>query len=150
MTGFSPGDVIEIEMPKGLAYLQVSHNHPSYPEIVRALPGLHEARPADLDHLVAGKSAFVAMIPLQGALHRGSLQGARCGTFPVPAADSAFPTFRMAIRDRNGAVVYWWFWDGESLRYDADPGPDIEALPIREVLSAEALLERLMAVGATA
>ena len=52
MTDFTPGDVVEITTNKGKAYVQVTHIHSSYPPVVRALGGLHDSRPGDLDALV--------------------------------------------------------------------------------------------------
>ena len=75
MREFSPGDVVEIRTPNGLAYVQVTHRHPSYPEVVRALSGLHEGRPDDPGALAAKPASFTAMIPLKGALDRLQLHG---------------------------------------------------------------------------
>ena len=143
-----PGDLVEIDTGKGLAYLQITHDHASYPEVLRALAGLHAARPADLASLAAGETAFTAMVPLGQMLASGRLSGRRLGQFALPDAARAFPTFRTPIRDRTGAVVYWWFWDGEGLRFDADPGPEADRFPLREVIGVDALLERLRAPSA--
>lgn len=51
----------------------------------------------------------------------------------------------MAIRDQQSAVAYWWFWDGDSLRYDEAPGPEVETMSQREVMTAGSLLERIEA-----
>lgn len=139
---FAPGYIVEIRTPAGLAYVQVTHRHPSYPEVVRALPGLHAERP-DLAALAAGPSSFTAMIPLRSALARLGLDGERCARAEVPETERAFPTFRIPIRDKEGGIAYWWFWDGESLSYDTDLGPEREHLPIREVMSSERFLARL-------
>lgn len=142
-----PGDMVQIDTGAGLAFLQVTHNHPSYPEVVRALDGLHAARPGDLAALAAGKTAFTGLIPLGQMLATGRLKGQRLGRFPLPEAARTFPTFRTPIRDRQGDVVYWWFWDGVGLQYSADPGPEAENLPLREVIGAQDLLARLTAAG---
>ncbi len=147
-TALAPGDLVEIDTGAGLAYLQITHDHASYPEVLRALPGLHGSRPGDLRALAAGETAFTAMLPLAQMLAAGRLQGQRLGRFDLPDAARAFPTFRTPIRDRSGAVVYWWFWDGEGLRFDADPGPEAARFPLREVIGANELLARLRGMGA--
>ena len=149
MNRFAPGDIIEIETPSGLAYVQVTHLHSSYPEVVRALPGVHADRPDDLDGLARQKTRFVAMVPLAEIIGSGSLAGRRIGTAAVPEPDRRFPTFKMAIASKiDGSrrdIAYWWLWDGDTLRYDAEPGPEIATLPVREVMTADALMARLRA-----
>ena len=143
MSELEPGDIVEIEEGGGLHYLQVTHDHVSYPQVVRALRGRHAERPSDLEALAAGPTRFAAMIPLGSALGRGLLAGRKVGQAPIPEADQIFPTFTMPIRDRTGAIAYWWFWDGEGLRYDETPPPDPARARRREVLTADSLLHRL-------
>lgn len=138
----TPGDIVEIEVPGGLAYVQVTHRHVAYPEVVRALPGPHATRPGDLAALATAPTMFRAMVPLSAAIERGRIAGVRVGSAAVPEADTAFPVFGTPVRDRTGAIAYWWFWDGDGLRYDPDPDAGA-AGPLREVLTAEALTRRL-------
>lgn len=145
MTDFAPGDIVEIETTKGLAYLQVTHRHSSYPEVVRMLPGLRVSRPDNFSDLAGQASVFTAMVPLGGTIDQNRIVGRKVATAPIPAADQAFPTFKMAIRDKQGAIAYWWFWDGDSLRYDEAPGPEVETMSQREVMTAGSLLERIEA-----
>ncbi|MGR3424564.1 MAG: hypothetical protein ACU0CX_08575 [Sagittula sp.] len=143
MSELKPGDVLEITTDGGLAYVQVTHMHPSYPPVVRALDGLHEDRPADLGTLVAGETRFMATIPVDRALAQA---GAACSfveNVAVPEAYSAFPTFRMPIRDKQGEIVYWWFWDGRGLSYDAELDAEQAKLPLREVMSGKRFLQLL-------
>lgn len=147
MPTLAPGDIVEIDTPAGLAYVQVTHNHTSYPEVVRALAGLHRKRPTDLAALAQGRTAFTGMMPLGEMLASGRLPGRRLGRVGLPEDARAFPTFRTPIRDRQGDVVYWWFWDGEGLHYNADPGADSRDWPLREVIGAQDLMARLAALG---
>lgn len=143
MTRFVPGDIVEIETPYGMAYVQVTHDHPSYPQVVRVLPGLHPVRP-DLDALVRQKAPFVAMVQLSDD---GSAAIRKVANAPIAEADRPFPTFKMEIREKiegvRNAVAYWWFWDGDSLAYNDDPTPEQRQLPLREVLSIRELVLRL-------
>ncbi len=144
---FSPGDIVELSTDHGYAYVQVTHDHPAYPEVVRGLPGLHASRPRDLTALAQQEATFCAMFPIKDALQAGRLDGAPAGTAPIPEAARRFPTFRIPIRDRSGAIVYWWFWDGEGLTFDAEPGPEMNSLPMREVLGAHEFLRLLTGTG---
>jgi len=47
MTDFRPGDVIEIGVSGRVAHVQVTHLHPSYPPVVRAIEGLHDSGTGD-------------------------------------------------------------------------------------------------------
>lgn len=138
----SPGDIVEIETDAGLSYVQVTHNHVSYPEVVRALPGAHAARP-ELALLAKAPTGFSAMFPLGGALEQGRISGRKVGNYAIPDPDRAFPTFRMPVRDRQGNVVYWWLWDGEGLRLESEAGEANDRLPMREVMSLDSFMARL-------
>lgn len=138
-TRLSPGDVVAIRTERGVRHVQVTHARAPHPDVIRAM------RPAtsgsELERIAAGRTAFVAMVELGRVLSASADACWRMGRAPVPAADQAFPTFRLAIRDRTGAIVYWWRWDGEGLAVDGDdPAPD---LPIREVLAFDRLQMRL-------
>lgn len=129
---FSPGDVVEISIPGGLAYVQVTHTHVAYPEVVRILPGLHQERPA-LGTVASVPTRSVVMIPLGGALTHGKLQGAKIGAAEIPKADKKFPTFKMPIRGKKGEIVYWWLWEGEGLTYTLEDDPRLKGASQREV-----------------
>jgi len=139
----SPGDIVEIRTGSGLRYVQVTHNHVSYPDVVRVLPGTHESRPSDPADLAKHETVFSAMMPLGSALESGRLDGEKIGHAAIPEAEKAFPTFKMPIRDKDGGVAYWWFWDGEGLSYAADLSPKAEKYPTREVMTIERFLEKL-------
>ena len=145
MKQFQPGYIIEVKLQNGFGYLQVTHNHPAYPEVVRALPGRHNKRPGDIAKLAAEKTAFTCMLPLFSVIEKGTLAGEKIGSTKIPSADSTFPTFRTPIRDKQGNVVYWWFWDGEGLRYDAEPDASTDGMPMREITTADTLIEKLSA-----
>lgn len=139
----NPGDIVEIETGDGLAYVQVTHNHPSYPEVVRVLPGFHDSRPDGFDVLARAKSVFTTMLPLGGAIKGKRMTGTRVGSTAIPDEHKDFPTFRMPIRDRRGGVAYWWFWDGEGLRYDTELDEKSAGFPMREVMSVSTFIEKL-------
>ena len=141
MSALKPGNLVEIAIGQKKAYAQVIHNHSSYPPVVRALDELHDERPRKLDELVVGKTRFVAMIPLATALARAGVEFETLGTFDIPDEHRDFPTFRMPIRDKQGEIVYWWFWDGRGLSYDVELSEAQGSLPIREVMTGSRFLE---------
>lgn len=145
----SPGDIVEISLPKGFAYLQVTHNHPVYPEVVRVIGGPKRQRTGSLDNLAAQDSTLIAMVPVGAAFDDPKSALRRIGKAVVPAKYRDFPTFRMAIRDRDGNIAYWWFWDGDGLRYDVELSEEEKAWPMRETMSLEKLIETLSQIEDT-
>lgn len=143
MSSFVPGDIVEIPTCDGLAYVQVTHDHPSYPQVIRAVPGLYPERPEDLLQLLSKPPAFVAMIPLEKALARLDINAKLAGHIEIHASQKVFPTFRMPIRNKTGEIVYWWLWDGEGLSFDTDVDNLHNDLPLREVLGAQQFLTKL-------
>ena len=146
MSEFQPGEIVEISTDAGLRYAVVTHRHPSYPSVVRMMAGVHETRPGDLSEVAGGEAAFTAMLSLGSVLTTLGLDHEVAGTVDVDTLDE-FPTFRMPIRDKQGEIVYWWFWDGRGLTYEVDPDTDTDALPLREVMSAEQFRTRLGETG---
>ena len=141
MKEFSPGDLVEIDTGFGLAYVLVTHDHPSYPTVVRPLAGLHDSRPADLKAVAGGEALSTVMIPLMGALKRLGVSHEVVATIDISDIAHKFPTFRMPIRDKQGNIVYWWFWDGQGLTYEVDPSVEQNAMPLREITSAERFMK---------
>jgi hypothetical protein len=139
---FSPGDVVEISTPEGLAYVQVTHTHVAYPEVVRILPGLYQERPA-LAAVPSVKTRSVVMIPLGGALEHGKIKGMRIGTAQIPKSDRKFPTFKMPIRGKNGEIVYWWLWEGDGLTYTLEDDLRLQDASPREVPTLQDFLSML-------
>jgi hypothetical protein len=146
-TSLASGDVVEIETPSGLAFVQVTHHHVSYPEILRALAGPMPARPNDIEMLARLPSRFVAMFPLSDALARMGFPGRRVGAAAIPDAAKPFPTFSMPIRDKidgiRGEIAYWWLWNGDGLTYTSAPPQEVGCLPERKVLTLDELVSRL-------
>lgn len=143
MTDFRPGDVIEIGVSGRMAHVQVTHLHPSYPSVVRAIEGLHDSGTSDAAAAAKGATKFVAMIPLQTALERVGAPYTNLGQAEIPEDHRDFPTFRMPIRDKEGNTVYWWFWDGRGLSYDTELDAAVANLPMREVLTGQRLIALL-------
>ena len=130
MSDWHPGDLLRLSTPTGPRYVQITHTPRPYPPVLRALVG----DTADTD------TAFVAMADLS----RDDARITHLGAARIPAADSVFPTFRLAVRDRTGAPIYWWHWDGDGLRL-APEGANT-ALPMREITSLETLIAKLAAL----
>lgn len=147
MARYHPGDIIEIRTERGFGYVHLTHEHDSYPPAVRILKGIQSERPSDLASHVAQAPRTIAMIPLEEALDRLDLPHQKVGTLALPPRERGFPIFRMPIRDKQGEIVYWWFWDGHGLSYSVELDAAQETLPLREVISASKLLQELTSEG---
>ena len=137
----SPGDIVEVDTPTGLAYLHLTHEAAPYPAVVRALARGLSARPKDFAALAAGPALFTGLVPLSEIIARGGIMARKVAT--VATAAQPFPLFRTPIRDRQGEVVYWWLWDGTGLQWCGTDTPDIDSYPLREIIGAQELLSRL-------
>ena len=141
MSELKPGDLVEIEKDGRFFYVQVTHLHASYPELIRGLEG-HCALPARDPAAIASQATrFVVASSLSAALASGALQGKVLGNFEVPQADCAFPLFKMPITDRFDNFLYWWFWDGDSLTLEPPPDVDTTILPVRAVVPTDKLTD---------
>jgi hypothetical protein len=139
----SPGDLVEIETGHGLAYVQITHNHIAYPEVIRVIEGIYEIRPDSVELLARAPTVFTTMFPLGGALAGKRIAGSKIGAAEIPEKEKLFPTFKMPIRDKQGAIAYWWYWDGQSLKYDTATSPETDGFPLREVMTVENFLGKL-------
>ena len=144
MEEYQPGDIVEVETPKGLAYVQLTHTHPSYPPVVKFLSGPYKSRPENVTVLATEESPM-AMVPLSGVLKKLGLKHSRVENVEIPRGERKFPTFRMPIRGKKGEIIYWWFWDGRGLTYSSELEAQQDSLPLREVMSASTMMEILLA-----
>lgn len=143
MQVFKPGDLLEIQSDHGLAYVLVTHDHPSYALVVRIFAGLHQERPSDLVAVAKGDVAHTIMIPLDATLQKLGIPYRVLTNVATSIATQPFPTFRTPIRDKQGSIVYWWFWDGRGLSYEANPNEEMNNMPIREITTANQFLNLL-------
>lgn len=137
----SPGELAEIDLPGGRGYALATHVHDAYPEILRIVPGPRIARPDDLAALAAEAAAGgeTTLYPLGAALAAGRIAGRVVARLALPPALAAFPAFKTPVRDRDGAPIYWWLWDGGGVTPCADEAALARA-PLREVPTREGFL----------
>src|SRR5258708_13656713 len=85
------GDVLEVTMPKGLAYFQYTHQHPTHGGLIRVLNGLFDERPSNIRALVNDQERFVIFFPVRAAASRGLISILAHEDIPLRA--QAFPLF---------------------------------------------------------
>ena len=97
--------------------------------------GTRAERPADLTDLAFAEGPTV-LFPLGAALAGGRVEGEVIARLPTPGADR-FPQFKTPVRDKRGAPIYWWLWDGGGVA-PCDDEAVLAASPVREVLNPAA------------
>lgn len=139
------GDIVEIETSSGLAYVQFTEKHttpPTFGELVRVLPGLHNTRPSDFSALAQKKESYFVFTPLRLACRRK--QATIVSNQPVPEWAQGIPIMRMANGfDENGKGRDWYLWDGiETWPATGNP-EDLNNLSIAAIWGHDILTERL-------
>jgi len=99
------GDVAEIRTPRGLAYVQYTHNDKDMGTLVRVLPGLYDSLP-NLEALVSQPELYFVFYALEYAIRKRQTEVV-CN-LPVPESARAEPLMRHASgRTREGKVTGW-------------------------------------------
>jgi Regulator of ribonuclease activity B len=99
------GDVAEIRTPRGLAYVQYTHDGKGNGEIVRVLPGLYSSRP-NLETLICQRELYFIFYTLKYAIREK--QSEIVCNLPVPEWARPEPLMRHASgRSAEGNVTGW-------------------------------------------
>jgi hypothetical protein len=100
------GDILEVTTPRGLAYLQYTHEEGSMGSLVRVLPGLFPVRPKDLFALGRQKEVYFTFYTLDDALKRRDAE--IVSNQPIPESARAHPIMRAAKgHDATGKTHAW-------------------------------------------
>src|SRR5258708_1271461 len=129
------GDVLEVTMPKGLAYFQYTHQHPTHGGLIRVLNGLFDERPSNIRALVNDQERFVIFFPVRAAASRGLISIVAHEDIPLRA--QAFPLFKA------GDPGNWWLWDGQREWRVGKLTSDQRKLPVRETWNLTMLVTRI-------
>jgi Regulator of ribonuclease activity B len=108
------GDIIEIPMQKGLAYVQYHFFHdppPRWGYMVRVLPGFFQSRPTDFEALANLRESYFIFCGLQRGLNQRL--GEIVANVPIPVHAQKFPLFRYGFMNMaTGKEGVWRLWDG--------------------------------------
>jgi hypothetical protein len=139
MASIDLGDVFETATSHGLLYVQLTHRHDDYGELIRVLAGTRDQRPHDVAAVAAGPDVWRGFYPLRAAVNQGLMTPV--GRAVVPPERASFPTFKTGQRDpRTGEVAQWWLWDGDREWRVDGLDPAMQELPDRGIFNHEALL----------
>jgi Regulator of ribonuclease activity B len=139
------GDIVEINTPKGLAYVQYTARHtvpPGFGDLVRVLPGLYKTRPSDFSVMAKKKENYFIFTPLGLACRRK--QAVIVGNEPVPSWARGIPLMRMANRfDENGKGHDWYLWDGVRTWPATGKPEELNKVSIASIWGHDVLIDRL-------
>src|SRR5262249_13914173 len=103
--GLKIGDVLEIETPSGLAYVQYTQDDPGKGQLVLVLAGLYVARP-NVTELTQQKELYFAFYLVRNAMRTGQVK--LVSYQPVPGWAKSWPVMRHGTWDDSG----WFIGDG--------------------------------------
>jgi Regulator of ribonuclease activity B len=100
------GDIAEIATPKGLAYVQYTHETKDFGELVRVLPGLYVSRPPDFAELAKQPELYFVFYTLKYALRAGQTE--IVSNQPIPEWAKLPPMMRHAAGTApDGRTLSW-------------------------------------------
>ena len=136
-----PGDLIEVNTPRGLAYLHYTARHPDFGDTVFVLPGLHASRPREWSS-PHEQDGYFAFYPVGAALRQGLAEVV--ARLPISAGMDTPPALRRpGARSQDGKVLCWLVWDGKEEVVKPELSPSERHLPIGAIWNHEMLLLRL-------
>lgn len=127
------GDIYEISFSSGYGYVKVTHHHQTYLDVLRIDTKKYDHA---LDDPSNANFEVLVLYPLSHSIESGKIKARKCLSDPSSAESTPFPEFRFAVLNRRGDPIYWWIWNGDSIK-PADPDKDISDLPIRQILSPD-------------
>jgi hypothetical protein len=135
------GQVLEIETPRGLAYVQYVSRHTKYGDTIRVLPGLFKARPLEFSEL-ARERGYFTFYPVKLAAARGLISVVAKEL--IPSGLEAPRRMRRPVGiARNGRVLTWFIMGDDANFGRHELTPEERRLPIAEIWNHEFLVDRL-------
>lgn len=109
------GDILEVPIPRGLAYVQYTHYQKPLGTLVRVLPGFYQSRPTGFVELAKAKELYFVFCPIETLVDQGLLEVA--SNERVPDSAVQFPPMRRRgfVRplSKGGGVSHWTIVEGE-------------------------------------
>jgi hypothetical protein len=138
-----PGDLLELETPRGLAYVQYTGKHPKYGGAIRVFPGLFfETRPQDWNSLLSHESYFT-FYPVGAAAWHGLVK--IVANLPLPP-EGLFPARfrRSGWITKEGKVTLWFICEGDQETRRTELSAEEKKLSIASIWNHEFLIDSLV------
>ena len=143
------GDIYEVKVPSGLAYMQYTHEGEDNGELVRVLPGIYARRPDDFASFSQQKELYFTFCTLAIGLRKREVE--QVSNQPVPESARPFPTMRKAGgRSREGRILNWHIGHGlrlytiqemQNALFTRELTPEQRKLSIAQICPISALAE---------
>src|SRR5579884_1108333 len=101
------GDIYELRLAKGLAYIQYTHDGVYYGDLVRILPTCYEKRPNDFAELAQKKELYFIFTVLSQSLRKKEIE--YVANQPVPEWARPFPIMRKRAGYSKDANAPSWY-----------------------------------------
>ncbi len=135
---------MEIQTPRGLAYIQYTSRHTRLGDTVRVLPGLFTERPGTAElNALAAQEGFFTFYPVGLAVRQGLAEiAANC---PIPPnLDAPSLLRRIGAMTPDGKVVAWRIADGvKETLVKRELTAEERRIPIASIWNHEFLVSRL-------
>lgn len=143
------GDIVEVKTPKGLAYLQYTHDRKGMGELVRILPGLFAVRPADFAQLANQRDLYFVFYTLRHALKKRLVEVA--SHQPIPEWVRQYPLMRWPARSQSGIIGWKIFSAADALTRELHQrtpvirtlSPQLEELSIHQLWPHPVMVSKL-------
>ena len=135
------GDIYEVQLSKGVAYVQYVFRHTAGREtsahgpLIRVLPGLFKTPLSEPAAIAEKEERFVAFYWVPGAINDGDFK--QVGAAPVQERFKKCPLFK------NGAAENWRLWDGDTYTLVDPFPPQYFDLPTTELVPHSGLVNRI-------
>lgn len=137
-----PGDILELNTPRGLAYVHYTAKDPEYGDAIRVLPGFFTTRPSDFTALATSPDAYFTFYPAALAVSQGLVEVV--AHQPVPPEQGLPTVYRRAgARSREGRVLAWLICEGTKETLVRELSDEQRHLPIASIWNHEALVYSL-------
>jgi hypothetical protein len=99
------GDLLEVQVGRGVAYIQYVGRHQEYGDVVFVFPGVYEHRPDNFDCL-SRQSGYLTFYPARKAHREKLIKPVASHTLPI-SAEVPQHLRRAGARARNGQILTW-------------------------------------------
>ena len=138
------GDLFEIRTASGSGYFQFVNRHHEFGELIRVLPGVYDARFAQMDTLAGEKELYFVFFPVSAAMSRGLVE--KIANFPIPLWAQGIPLLRRpGARGRDGKVLSWFIVSDDGEKLVKELTPNQRQLSLAVIWNDTLLAERIAA-----
>ena len=141
------GDIVEVPLKRGFAYVQYVYRHRDPPvqmgDLIRVLPGIFAKRPKEFSELNAKHERFIAFFPVAIAVRRKYVS--IVAHEKVPERFKTLPLFKAAgLRSpETSKPLSWGLWDGKKSWRVSELTEEERRLPLRQFINLMLLGERI-------